>query len=202
MSSICQVIFIRSLLHFLESNPDVGIVGPRIRLLDGRLDQACRRSFKTPGIYLYKWTGISRLFPHSRRFGRYYLSYLDESEMADVDSVMGAFLLIRREALAAIGLLDEGFFMYSEDEDWCYRAKRAGWRVVYYPESVVWHLKGHSTRQHAVRMLAARHYSYLRFHRKNLAANYPAFVNGIVYAGILVGLGFALTKHIMLRAPR
>ena len=60
----------------------------------------------------------------------------------------------------------------------------------------VWHLKGHSTRQRAVRMVAARHYSYLRFHRKNLAANYPAVINGIIYAGILVGLGFALTKHV------
>jgi N-acetylglucosaminyl-diphospho-decaprenol L-rhamnosyltransferase len=60
-------------LRFLESSPDVGIVGPRIRLLDGKLDQACRRSFKTPSTYIYKWTGISRLFPRSRRFGRYYL---------------------------------------------------------------------------------------------------------------------------------
>jgi GT2 family glycosyltransferase len=127
---------------------------------------------------------------------------LDETEQADVDSVMGAFLLIRREAQAAVGLLDEGFFMYSEDEDWCYRAKRSGWRVLYYPESVVWHLKGHSTRQYALRMVTARHYSYLRFHRKNLAANYPAFVNGVVYAGILVGLGLALMKHLMLRVAR
>src|SRR5437762_539513 len=117
-------------VEFLDAHPDVGILGPRVQLPNGRLDAPCRRSFKTPAIYFYKLSGLSRIFPRSRRFGRYYLSYLDERVTTDVDAVIGAFLLIRREVIEQIGPMDERFFMYCEDEDWCFRAKQAGWRVV------------------------------------------------------------------------
>lgn len=187
---------LQAALDYMEANPAVGILGPRIRLPDGRLDAPCRRSFKTPGIYFYKLSGLSRLFPHSRRFGRYYLSYLDELETTEVDAVIGAFMLVRREVINQIGLLDDRFFMYCEDEDWCFRAKQAGWRVVYYPKVTVWHRKGSSAKQRAARMIWEWHKSILLFHRKNLAQAYPWPVNLLLYGGFGLSLFASLAKSV------
>jgi GT2 family glycosyltransferase len=178
-----------SAVTFLERNPGVSILGARVLRPNGRLDPPARRSFKTPETYLFKVTGLWRLFPHHRRFGRYYLSYLDENQVSDVDSVVGAFLMIRRSVVEQIGPLDERFFMYCEDEDWCWRAKQAGWRVVYQPEVVVHHIKGASSSQYPLQMALHFHRSLWLFHRKNLASRYPAPINWMVYGGI--GVGFA-----------
>ncbi len=183
-------------IDYLQKHADVGMLGPRVRLPNGRLDAPCRRSFKTPGIYLYKLSGLSRLFPRSRRFGRYYLSYLDETETTDVDAVIGAFLLVRREVMEEIGAFDERFFMYCEDEDWCFRAKEAGWRVVYFPQSVVWHRKGASARKRRALMTLEWHRSVYRFHRKNMAPRYPTWLNVLVYAGMAGNLALALGKTV------
>jgi GT2 family glycosyltransferase len=180
---------------YLDLNPKVGVLGPRILRPDGRLDPPARRSFKTPTSYFYKMLGLSRFFPRHPRFGRYYLSYLDEMALTDVDSVVGAFLMIRREVIDQIGLLDERFFMYCEDEDWCWRAKQAGWRVVYHPGIVVRHHRGSSTGRHPFRMAYHLHRSYFLYHRKNIAPRYPAAVNGAVYGGIALALGAALVAR-------
>ena len=189
-------------LAYMDAQPDAGILGPRILRPDGRLDPPARRSFKTPVTYLYKMLGLSRLFPRHRQFGRYYLSYLDEMATADVDSVVGAFLLIRREVIERVGLLDERFFMYCEDEDWCWRAKQAGWRVVYYPAAVVRHSRGSSTSKHPFRMAYHLHRSYFLYHQKNIAPRYPAVVNGAVYAGIALGLVTAIATRAGQRLAR
>ncbi len=133
-------------------------------------------------------TGLARWFPRSRRFGRYYLSYLDEQEIADIDSVVGAFLLIRSSGIDAVGMLDERFFMYCEDEDWCWRAKQAGGRVIYHPGVVVHHRKGSNTRRVPVRMAYHWHRSLYLYHRKNIAPRYSAITNAGIYAGIIVSL--------------
>ena len=172
-------------LAYLESHQDVSILGHKILLPDGRLDPAARRSFKTPETYLYKVTGLSRVFPRHRRFGRYYLSYLDEDAVTDVDSIVGAFMLIRRSVIDAIGMLDERFFMYCEDEDWCWRAKQAGGRVVYHPGLVVHHRKGSSTRTVPIRMAYHWHRSLFLYHRKNIAPRHSTLANAGVYAGIV-----------------
>jgi GT2 family glycosyltransferase len=189
-------------LAYMDAQPDVGILGPRILRPDGRLDPPARRSFKTPATYLYKMLGLSRLFPRHRRFGRYYLSYLDEMATTDVDSVVGAFLLVRRDVIERVGLLDERFFMYCEDEDWCWRAKQAGWRVVYYPGAVVRHCRGSSTAKHPFRMAYHLHRSYFLYHRKNIAPRYPAVVNAAVYAGIALGLVTAIATRAGQRLAR
>jgi GT2 family glycosyltransferase len=178
---------------YLEENVDVSILGPKVLRPNGRLDPPARRSFKTPETYLYKAIGLSRLFPRHPRFGRYYLSYLDEGQVADVDSVVGAFLMIRRAVVKRIGPLDERFFMYCEDEDWCWRAKQAGGRVIYHPGVVVHHVKGASTSKDRLRMAFHWHRSLWLYHRKNLAGQYPAPINWMVYGGIGVGLAGAMT---------
>ncbi len=175
---------IATAIAYLDSHPDVSMLGPKILLADGRPDPAARRSFKTPETYLFKMTGLSRLFPRHPRFGRYYLSYLDDGEIADVDSIVGAFMLVRRSVIDEIGMLDERFFMYCEDEDWCWRAKQAGGRVVYHPGVVVHHRKGSSSRTVPLRMAYHFHRSLFLYHRKNIAPRYSMVTNAGVYAGI------------------
>jgi len=178
--------------QFLDAHPDVGILGARVLLPDGKLDPAARRSFKTPGSYLYKAIGLSRLFPRNARFGRYYLSYLDPTALTDIDATVGAFMFARRTAIEGVGGFDERFFMYCEDEDLCWRVKMAGWRVVYHPGVVVRHHKGTSTRQRRARMVFHFHRSLFLYHRKNVAPRYPALVNVGIYAGILASLALKL----------
>ena len=191
-------------LSYLEEHPDVGILGARVLLPDGRLDPPARRSFKTPATYLYKALGLSRAFPRHRRFGRYYLSYLDENELADVDAVVGAFMLMPRRLIDEIGGFDERFILYCEDEDLCWRARQAGWRTVYHPGVVVHHRKGSSTRKRPLWAAYHWHRSLLLYHRKNIAPRYPATVNAAVYGGIVGGfvarLGGVAARKVV-RAP-
>jgi hypothetical protein len=146
---------LRKMVAFADANPDVGVVGPKLVLMDGTLDKACRRAFPTPEVSFYRFAGLSKLFPKSPRFGRYNMTFLDEDQQADVDSVVGACMLVRAEAIQQAGLLDEQFFMYGEDLDWCLRIKstpllvgegqgvggKATYRVVYYPDVIVHHVK-------------------------------------------------------------
>jgi GT2 family glycosyltransferase len=178
-------------LRYMEGNVDVSVLGARVLRADGRLDPPARRSFKTPTTYLWKFLGVSFLFPNSRTFGRYYLSYLPEDQITDVDSVVGAFLLTRRSVVDEIGKLDERFFMYCEDEDWCWRAKLAGGRVVYNPNVVVHHAKGSSTSRRPIAMAWHWHRSLIAYHHKNIAPRYPAVVNTLIYGGILAALPIA-----------
>ena len=136
---------LQEMLNFMEAHPEAGVAGPRLVLADGSLDLACRRSFPSPDVSFYRLVGLSKLFPRSRRFGRYNLTYLDADEAAEVDSVVGAFMLVRAEALKQVGLLDESFFMYGEDSEWCYRIRKAGWPILYFPGAKIVHYGGASS---------------------------------------------------------
>ncbi|MGD2146573.1 MAG: glycosyltransferase, partial [Anaerolineae bacterium] len=96
-----------AMLAFMADHPRAGAAGPRLVRPDGSLDLACRRSFPSPEVSFYRMIGLSRLFPRSRRFGRYNLTYLDPTQVAEVDSVVGAFMLVRKEAILQVGLMDE-----------------------------------------------------------------------------------------------
>lgn len=172
-----------SVVAFADSRADIGVVGPRLVRLDGSLDKACRRSFPTPEVSFYHMAGLSRLFPKSPRFGRYNLSYMDEGETAEVDSVVGAFMLVRREAISDAGLLDDGFFMYGEDLDWAYRIKEAGWRVYYYADVTVLHVKRASSRQSS-RAKVEFWRSMEIFYRKHYAADTPGVVHALIVSAI------------------
>lgn len=175
---------LKKMVGYLDTRPDVGVLGPRLALTDGSLDLACRRGEPTPLTSFYYIFGLSRLFPRSPRFSRYNMTFLPEDQTAEVDSVVGACMLMRSEALARAGLMDEQFFMYGEDLDLSLRIKAQGYRVVYWPEAVVYHLKGTSTRKAPERMIRVFYDAMIHFHRKHYAARYPAPFNWLVYAAI------------------
>ncbi len=174
------------MVAFLDAHPQAGAAGPKLVRPDGSLDRACRRSFPTPEVSFWRLTGLSFIFPKSRRFGRYNLTYIDPDETIEVDSVVGAFMMVRREAIRDAGLLDERFFMYGEDLDWAYRIKQAGWQIWYYPEVTVLHYKGASSRQRSSESIRAFYDAMRRFHRKHYWARTPLVVNWLIEAGITV----------------
>ncbi len=188
------------MLAFMEAHPQAGVAGPRLVREDGSLDKACRRSFPTPEVALYRLSGLGRLFPRSRRFGRYNVTYLPPDVTTEVDSVVGAFMLIRGEVLNQIGLLDERYFMYAEDLDFCYRAKQQGWQVWYNADVTVLHYKGRSSRQRST-FANAKFYETMRlFHDKHFKHQTFFAVNWLIYAAIKLLGGWALLSD-RLRPP-
>jgi N-acetylglucosaminyl-diphospho-decaprenol L-rhamnosyltransferase len=175
-----------AVVAYMDAQHDIGVLGPKLVRPDGSLDLACRRSFPTPAVSFYRLSGLSKLFPRSRIFGRYNLTYLDPDQQADVDSVVGAFMLMRTVALEQAGLLDEAFFKDCEDLDLCYRIKELGWRVVYYPQVTVLHLKGAASRKNATRATRAFYEAMKIFHDKHYRAQSPAWVNWAVDAGVVL----------------
>jgi len=125
------------LWKFFESYKDTGVAGCKIKNPDNSLQLACRRSFPTPLVAFYRFIGLSRLFPKSRIFGKYNLSYLDENQISEVDAVSGSFMCISRDVFNKAKGFDEDFFMYGEDLDLCYRIKLSGKKNYYTPETTI-----------------------------------------------------------------
>ncbi len=186
---------LRLLIEFLDAHPDAGIVGPKLLLRDGSLDLACRRSFPTPEISFYRMIGLSKLFPKSKRFGRYNLTYLDENETARVDSVVGAAMLMRTEALKQAGLLDENFFMYGEDLDLALRIKQKGWNAYYYPHAKIMHYKRESSKQSKKAQIEFYRAMYI-FYEKHYRKTTPFYLDWMVMGGIALKGGLALAPEI------
>lgn len=174
---------LRQMVDFMEAKPQAGIAGPKLVRQDGTLDKACRRAFPTPAVSFYRMVGLSRLFPRSPRFGRYNLTYLDPDEVTEVDAVVGAFMLLRAEAIQQVGLLDETFFMYGEDLDWAYRIKQAGWQVWYNPQVTVLHIKEAASR-HSAKARREFYRAMHLFYEKHYRAQTPLWMHWLVTGGI------------------
>lgn len=140
----------RLMLRFFEEHQDCGLAGCKVLNPDGSLQLACRRGFPGPWTSFTKITGLSRLFPKSRLFARYNMTYLDENETCQVDAISGAFMMLKREVFSEVGGFDERFFMYGEDLDLCYRIKSAGYNVYYFHGTEIIHYKGESTKRSGI----------------------------------------------------
>jgi GT2 family glycosyltransferase len=173
------------LVAYLDANPEVAVVGPKLVMLDGNLDLACRRAFPSPKISAYRMMGLSRLFPNSPRFGRYNMTYLPEDQIAEVDSVVGAFMMVRVEAVSQVGLMDERFWMYGEDLDWAKRMKDVGWKVVYNPEVTVLHVKRASSR-HSQRAQIEFYRAMLIFYYKHYHQGTSVLLHWLILLGIVI----------------
>ncbi len=174
-------------LNFLNSMPEAGIIGCRI--LDSKGDrQSSHWTFPTSWDYLFDSLFLTKLFPRSRLFGRLHLTYTEFRDPAEVDMVQGSFLMCKRQVIDQIGLLDERFFMYAEERDFCYRAKAVGWKVIYYPGAEIIHLSGASTAQNAVEMFIEQKKSTLKFHLKHDSARQVAMIRVYLFLGVLIRL--------------
>lgn len=167
---------LEKVLDFVKEKPNLGIVGCKVLKPDGSLDLACRRRFPNPV------NSFSRLFLKNNKD----YNYLDKSEdeTMQVDSVMGAFLLIKKSVIENVGLLDESFFMYGEDLDWCFRVKDNGFEVWYYPQSSITHFKGSSSVQVPFKALKWFHDAMWIFYKKHYFKKYPFVLHPIIFLGI------------------
>jgi GT2 family glycosyltransferase len=172
------------MVGFLDRHPGIGILGCRLLTTEGKIDPHCARKFPTLFGEFLEMTRLSYWFPHSRVFSGYLMTYWDHKDNREVDALSGACLMVRRAAVEQVGLLDENFFLYGEDLDWCYRFKKTRWEVFYDSEAEIAHLGGQSTQQLKEDRRLQRFRSRYKFFRKH---------NGKGYAWIYKALIFVIT---------
>lgn len=196
---------IEKMEFYLEKHPKVSVVSSKLILPDGTFDRGCKRGFPTPWKSMGRFLFLDRLFPKSKLFGGYNLTYLDENGIHEVDSVKGAYMLIRKKALEEVGLFDEAYFMYGEDLDLCYRFKQKGWKVVYNSESYCIHYQGVSSgikkgshhltkasKETRIRAIRAFHEAMHIFYHKHFRNRYPSLVNRLVMLTVNIKMEIAL----------
>jgi O-antigen biosynthesis protein len=177
------------MIDFFEHNPRVGLAGCKILNPDGTLQLACRRSFPGPWTSFCKVTGLSNLFPQSKLFARYNLTYLDPNQTYEVDAISGSFMMFRKELFDKIGGLDEKFFMYGEDLDFCYRTQKAGYKVYYVHSTQIIHYKGESTKRSGLDETKIFYNAMHLFVQKHLSGSF--LVGIILQSAILIRKLFA-----------
>jgi GT2 family glycosyltransferase len=153
-------------VRYMQEHPEVGGLGAKLIHPDGRVQRSVR-SFPEPQAVLWEYLGLARLFPRSRRFGAYRMTWFTYDQIAEVDQPMGTFLMLSRRAVDDVGLMDEQFPIFFNEVDWCYRAKARVWKIVFHPEVVIIHHGGASTRQVRPQMIWESHRSLQKFYRKH-----------------------------------
>ncbi|MFM7595874.1 MAG: glycosyltransferase family 2 protein [Flavobacteriales bacterium] len=180
-----------------EANEHVGGIG--VRMVDGKgifLPES-KRGLPTPLVAFYKVFGISRLFPNSKKFGRYHLTYLNEHDTNEVDVLSGAYMGLRHDVLKKIGLLDEAFFMYGEDIDLSYRIQKAGYKNLYVADTTIIHYKGESTKKSSVNYVFVFYRAMIIFARKHFSQNYAFLFSLFIHLGIYIRASLAVSKRIV-----
>jgi len=129
------------LIEYMDTHETVGIITPKVELTDGQPDRACHRGEPTPWAAFTYFMGLEKTFPKSTFFAKYHQSYKNLKEIHPIDACTGAAMLVRSSALEKVGLLDERFFMYAEDVDWCKRFRESGYEIIYDPEVKIIHHK-------------------------------------------------------------
>lgn len=184
-------------LAFMESHPDAGGLG--IKMLDGKgafLPES-KRGLPKPSVAFYKIFGLSKLFPNSHKFGQYHLTYLDKNKNHEVDVLSGAFMLMRKEALDKVGLLDETFFMYGEDIDLSYRITQGGYKNYYFAESSIIHYKGESTKKSSVNYVIVFYKAMAIFAKKHFSQNNARLFHLLIYFAIYMRAAAAISARII-----
>ncbi len=184
-------------VRFMDEHPDAGAMG--VKMIDGkgRYWPESKRSFPSPAVAFYKLFGLARLFPRSRRFGRYHLTYLDPDAVHPVEVLSGAFMLLRKAVLDKIGLLEETFFMYGEDIDLSYRILQAGYKNYYYPHTQIIHYKGESSRKGRLNYLALFYRAMILFVKKHYSAREARIFTAMLKVAIIFHAAWAMGKYIL-----
>lgn len=188
------------IITFMENHPQVGICGPKVLNQDKTFQKQCRRGEPRPLAMVGYFSGLSNLFPDNKSLGGYLLEFEDENKTLAVDAISGSCMLIRREVVDQIGYLDEQFFAYQEDTDYCTRARQARWEVYYYPESQIIHYGGQGgSRVEPYRSIIEWHRSYWRLYNKHMARDYFFLFNWIYYLFMVGKLGVSLLANFFRR---
>jgi len=172
-------------LNFMDTHPDAG--GLSVKMIDGkgRFLPESKRALPTPEVAFYKIFGLSKLFPHSKKFARYHLGHLKDNEINEIEILPGAFMLLRKKALDKAGLLDETFFMYGEDIDLSYRITLSGFKNYYYPETTIIHYKGESTKKGSLNYVFVFYQAMIIFANKHFSKKnakiFSILINAAIY---------------------
>ncbi|RMG65927.1 MAG: glycosyltransferase family 2 protein, partial [Calditrichaeota bacterium] len=176
----------RKLLEFFERTPDAAAATCKIINPDGSFSVDCRHAIPTPMVAFWKVTGLSRLFPHSKIFGQYNLTYLDPDETYPVPAVSGSFMMVKRQVLEEVGFFDERFFMYCEDIDLCYRINLKGYKIYYVPTTQIIHYKGESTKKNNLDYVITFNRALYQFFQKYYASSYGFLIRWTIVLGIVL----------------
>jgi hypothetical protein len=188
---------IDKIIRFLDNNPDAGAAGPKLLNSDGSIQGQARRGFPTPLNSFFYFSGLSRLFPKSHLMGGYLLTYLDDRTTTEVDSLCGAAMIVKRDIIDKVGLMDESYFMYGDDIDWCYRIKQAGWKVYYLPEAEVIHYGGRGgSRRRSYRNIVEFYRAMAIFYKKHYSPGHNFIMNWLIYSAVWFKCAVELTRNL------
>jgi hypothetical protein len=195
--------FLRSILNFILENPGVGIVGPRIFEENGMI-QGSARAFPTPLTALFgRSSALTRMFPGNRlTLKNILIKKIENADFLDVDWVSGACMLVRRRAAEEVGMMDERFFLYWEDADWCKRMFEKGWRVVYYPRASIVHYAGVSSKKRDIRSLLDFHMSAYEFFCKHSIRSDFSILKIIAFGALSVRFYLILIINLIIQMNR
>lgn len=177
---------------FMDAHPDAGGLG--VQMIDGKGNflPESKRGLPTPAVAFYKMFGFSKLFPKSKKFGRYHLGFLDKDATHEVEILSGAFMLLRKEALDKVGLLDEEYFMYGEDIDLSYRIILGGYKNYYFHDTRIIHYKGESTKKSSVNYVFVFYRAMVIFARKHFSTKNAQLFSFLINIAIYLRAGFAI----------
>ncbi len=187
----------RKVVDFMDNHPDAGGLG--VKMIDGKgkfLPES-KRGLPTPSVAFYKVFGLSKLFPKSKRFGKYHLGFLDKEKVHEIDVLSGAFMLLRKQALDKAGLLDETFFMYGEDIDLSYRVKKAGYKNYYYPATRIIHYKGESTKKGSINYVFVFYNAMVIFAKKHFSKRNANTFSFLINLAIYFRASLSLIKRFL-----
>jgi GT2 family glycosyltransferase len=192
------------IIGFMDNTPDAGGLG--VKMIDGkgRFLPESKRGLPTPEVAFWKMFGFSGLFPHSKRFNRYHLGYLDKDQIHEVDVLAGAFMLLRRKTLDKVGFLDEDYFMYGEDIDLSFRIKLGGYKNYYFPETTIIHYKGESTKKGSINYVKVFYSAMIIFAKKHFSKGnarlYAILINLAIYFRAFISIAGQFLKTAILPA--
>lgn len=196
---------LNKMVSFMDNHKNAGVSTCKLAMKNGKLDDACHRGFPTPWNAFCYFSGLAKIFPHSKIFSGYNLGFLDLNKIHEIDACAGAFMLTRREAGEEINWWDEDYFFYGEDLEFCYRLKEEGWKIYFVPSVSILHYKGVSggikkvskevsTANKKTKRMAtlARFQAMKIFYNKHYQDKYPRFITWLVMQGVNLKLWAAL----------
>lgn len=195
--TVIQKDTLERMVEFMDKTKDAGAATCKVLLPSGNIDDSCHRGFPTPWNSFCHFSGLAKVFPKTKIFGGYNLSFLDMTKTHEIDALAGSFMIVKREAGEDIGWWDEDYFFYGEDLDFCYMLKQKGWKVYYVPDVSILHLKGVSggikkiskeistADKETKRMATKWRFDAMRiFYKKHYENKYPWIVTKLIYLGI------------------